>query len=249
MQSWHFTWFFIALALVPGVAAQSEESPFPNIPFRLFSQFIKENFSAKITLSQVLLVLFTLTDNTDLLSLHARQQNPEHPDETRSPDSGWIRGLAHALQEKIGDGQRRLFKDADNSNPDKQITAIGEKLDGLAKVLKLYPYNKHGQFQGKLKPISHASIQAAQLICPNAVVCETSTCNPRSLLQTTKIWDIPRVTLIKGSTIYENVQVLTGRCPKCRTIYLADRECVAQPDNKFTRVYLNTARYLKVGQS
>jgi hypothetical protein len=113
----------------------------------------------------------------------------------------------------------------------------------------LYPYNKHGQFQGKLKPISHASIQAAQLICPNAVVCETSTCNPRSLLQSTKIRDIPRVTLIKGSTIYENVQVLTGRCPKCRTIYLADRERVAQPDNKFTRVYLNSARYLKVGQS
>jgi hypothetical protein len=249
MQSWHFTWLFILLALVPRVAAQSEEGPFPNIPFRLFNQFIKDNFSSKVTLSQVLLVLFTLTDNTDLLRLHARQQNPEHPDENRSPDSGGIRGLACALQDKIGDGQRRLLKDADSNNSDDQITAIGEKLDGLAKVLKLYPYNKHGQFQGKLKPISHASIQASQLICPNAVVCESSTCNPCSLLQSTKIQSIPRVTLIKGSTIYENVHVLTGRCPKCRTIYLADRECVAQPDNKFTRVYLNSPRYLKVGQS
>ena len=222
MQSWHLIWFCVALALVPGVAAQSEESPFPNVSFKLFSHFIKENFGSKITLSQVLLVLFTLTNNPDFLSLHARQQNPEYPDETRSSDSGWIRGLAQALQEKLGDGQIKLFKDADNSNPDHQITAIGEKLDGLAKLLKLYPYNKHGQFQGKLKPISHASIEAAQVICPNAVVCETNTCNPRSLLQTTRIRDIPRVTLIKGSTIYENVQVLTGRCPKCKTIYLAD---------------------------
>jgi hypothetical protein len=115
--------------------------------------------------------------------------------------------------------------------------------------LKLYPYDDHGKFQGKLKPISHASIQAAQVICPNAIICETITCNPRSLVQITKIRDIPRVTLIKGSTTYENVQVLTGRCRKCKTIYLADRERVMEPDGRYTRVYLNSAKYLKIGQS
>jgi len=242
-------WFIMVFLLMPGVAAQAEASPFPDIPFKLFSHFVKENFSSKITLSQVLLVLFTITDNPDLLSLHARQQNPEYPEEIRSLDSGWIRGLARALQEKMGDGHKRLFKNTDNSNPEHKITAIGEKLGELAKVLELYPYNKHGQFQGKLKPISHASIQAAQVICPNAVACETITCNPRSLLQITKVRDIPRVTLIKGSTIYENVQVLTGTCPKCKTKYLADRERVIEPDDKCTRVYLNSAKFLKVGQS
>src|ERR1700678_4360799 len=85
-----------------------------------------------------------------------------------------------------------VFKKADSIDSDHQITAIGEKLDGLTKVLKLYPYDKNGQFQGKLKPISHASIQAAQVVCPNAIVCETTTCNPRSLLQITKVRDIPR---------------------------------------------------------
>ena len=110
----------------------------------------------------------------------------------------------------MGDGHKRLFKNTDDSDSDEKITAIGEKLDGLANVLKLYPYDKHGQFQDKLKPISYASIQAAQVICPNAVVCETTTCNPRSLRQISKVRDIPRVTLIKGSTIYEDVQVLTG---------------------------------------
>ena len=195
----------MALFLMQGVAAQSIESPFPDIPFKLFSSFVKENFSSKITLSQVLLVLFTITDNTDLLNLHARQQNPEYPDESSSSDSGWMRGLVRALQEKLGDGQKMLFKKADSIDSDHQITAIGEKLDGLTKVLELYPYDKNGQFQGNLKPISHASIQAAQVVCPNAVVCETTTCNPRSLLQITKVRDIPRVTLIKGTTTYENV--------------------------------------------
>ena len=139
---------------------------------------MKENFSSKITLSQVLLVLFTITDNSDLLGLHARQQNPEYSDELHSTDSGWIRGLACALQEKLGKDHERLFKDRNDRNADMKIMAIGEKLDGLAKVLNLYPYDKDGQFQGKLKPISHKSIQAAQVICPNAVVCQTAKCKP-----------------------------------------------------------------------
>ena len=150
-------------------------------------------------------MLFTITDNTDLLSLHARQQNAKYPDEHASSDPGWICGLARALQEKLGDGQKTLFTKAETIDSDHQITAIGEKLDGLAKTLKLYPYNNHGKFQGRLKPISHASIQPAQVVCPNAVICETMTCNPHSLVQITKVQDIPRVTLIKGSTIHENV--------------------------------------------
>jgi len=62
---------------MPGVAVQAEESLFPDIPFKLFSHFVKENLSSKMTLPQVLLVLFTITDNPDLLSLHSRQQNTE----------------------------------------------------------------------------------------------------------------------------------------------------------------------------
>ena len=250
LQSWHFLLLVMAYTMMPVVAAaHPEENAFPDIPFKVFSHFVKENFSSKITLSQVLLVLFTVIDNPDFLSLHARQQNPEYPEEMCSSDSGWIRGLARALQEKLGGNQKQLFKNADDRNPDNQISAIGGKLDGLAKLLKLYPYDGDGQFQGKLKPISHTLIQAVHVLCPNAVVCETETCNPQSLLQITKVRDIPKVTLIKGSDIYENVHVLTGRCPKCKTNYVADRECAMEPDSKKTRVYLNSAKYLKVGQS
>ena len=71
---------------------------------------------------------------------------------------------------------------AETIDSEHQITAIGEKLDGLAKTLKFYPYNNHGKFLGRLKPISHASIQPAQVVCPDAVVCKTMTCNPCSLV-------------------------------------------------------------------
>ena len=123
-----------------------------------------------------------------------------------------------------------------------------KKVDGLAKLLNLYPYDSDGQFREKLKAVSYTSIKAAQVICPLSITCETASCNPRSLLQNTRLRDIPRVTLIKGSEIHENVQVLTGYCPSCRTTYFADHEWVLQEGNKHTRVYLNSAKYLKVGQ-
>jgi len=128
------------------------------------------------------------------------------------------------------------------------VHSISGKLDALSKLLLLCPYNLQGQFQGKLQPVSYKSIQAVQVICPQIAECETTTCNPQSLLQNTRLRDVPRVTLLKGTTIHENVQVLTGYCPTCQTIYLADHEC-AQGDNRKTRVYLNDAKYLKVGQS
>jgi len=81
------------------------------------------------------------------------------------------------------------------------------------------------------------------------MTCETTSCNPQSLLQKTKLGDISRVTLIKGSGIYENIQVLAGYCPSCKTKYLADCKYIQQDNNRHTRVYLNSAKYLKVGQS
>ena len=61
----------VALAFLPMVIAVPDEGQFPNITFKMFNHFVQENFSSRITLSQVLLVLFTITDNHDLLNLHA----------------------------------------------------------------------------------------------------------------------------------------------------------------------------------
>ena len=233
------------------VTSIPDETQFPNISFNLFSQFVQENFSSRITLSQVLLVLFTIKDNHELLNLHAQQQNPMYIGENNSSKSGWLKCLAWALQEKLEENSTKLFKHYQKNQimTKEKVDGITEKLDGLTKLLNLYPYDSDGQFQGKLKAVSYKSIKAVQVICPHSNTCETASCNPRSLLQNMRLRDIPRVTLIKGSEIYENVQVFTGYCPSCQTTYLADHEQVLQDDNRHTRVYLNSAKYLKVGQS
>ena len=51
--------------------------------------------------------------------------------------------------------------------------------------------------------------------------------------------------------IYDNVFVFTGECPTCKTKYLADHERAAEvgESNRYNRVYLNSAKYLKIGKS
>jgi hypothetical protein len=246
-------WIIVACTFLPCACALAAESPFPDIPFKVFNHFVKHNFDDTITLAQVLLVLFTVTDNPDLLNLHARQQHPKYRGEKKSESSGWIRCLARALYEKMGDGGIKLLQEGEYVSGDKNdgniIDKVGTKLDKLVKTLKLKPYSSKGVYQGKLTAVSHESFQPAQVLCPITMECETLSCDPRSLLQFTQTRDIPRVTLIKGSTMYSNVQLLAGKCPRCKTLYYADHERSPEAEQKWTRVYLNDAKYLKAGQS
>src|SRR6202051_1798892 len=52
-------------------------------------------------------------------------------------------------------------------------------------------------------------------------------------------------------TLYDDVFVFTGECPTCKTKYMADHERAAEAvdSNQCNRVYLNSAKYLKIGQS
>ena len=70
--------------------AVSSEMPFPDISFKDFNKFINNNFSPQVSLSIVLLVLFTITENSDLLNLHAHQKNPQCTGEVKQLSSGWI---------------------------------------------------------------------------------------------------------------------------------------------------------------
>lgn len=250
-------WILAMIIQLPVVAALPTEQPFPDITFEQFSQVVLNCFSSNISLSTVLLLLFTLTENTDLLSLHARQQNPKYKGEKQSTITGWIKSLARALDEHLGKADitlKSLLKPVDVSShrsSDDALLVMASKLNELATLLKLYPYNYKKKFQGKLKPVSHKAIQAVHVVCPNAVVCSTESCKPQSLRQITKTHDIPKVTLIKNSVIYENVFVLTGQCPDCDTMYFADHERASSNISAeyHDRVYLNDAKYLKVGQN
>lgn len=246
--------WMMGFSMLPGAYASQVESPFPDIPFKAFSQFITQNFSSKISLSTVMVILFSLTENPDLLSLHARQQYTRCQGENSTHASGWIKGLARALKGQVDENQKRPLKMKNvekGLNEEQEITALGVKLDSLAKLLKLHPYDSNGQFLGQLQPISHKLIQPVHVICPNTLECQIVGCNLRSLRQISPTRDIPLVTLIKNSTIYEDVPVLTGQCPNCKTKYSADHERAIedQQEKKFSRLYLNSAKYLKVGQT
>jgi hypothetical protein len=70
-------WSIILLiGYLPVVSAAPNHNPYSDITFQAFSQFVEQNFSSKVSLATVLVVLFTTTSNPDLLNLHARQQNP-----------------------------------------------------------------------------------------------------------------------------------------------------------------------------
>lgn len=248
-----FLGIFIWASLLPMVAAIPEESGFPDLTFRAFNEFIKANFSSKISLATVLMVLFTMTENPDLLNLHARQKHPSCTGEYKVKASGWIKSLASALQNRLGNKQGTLFKGKENvqDTPDHElITPLALKLDAMADLLNLSSYDDTGRYRGKLQSVSHAEIQPVYVICPISSTCETQYCNRRGLQQATKARDIPLVTLIKGTTIHHNVPVLTGKCPSCMTSYFADHERFSgEAENDWQRTYLNSAKYLKVGQT
>ena len=117
--------------------------------------------------------------------------------------------------------------------------------------MDLIKYNKKGHLKTALKPISYKAIEAVHIICPESYQCVTNGCGFRSLVQTTKQRDITLVTLVKNNTIYKNVLVLTGKCPNCTTLYSADHERSPEinEENQFTNLYLNSAKYIKVGQN
>ncbi len=252
-----FPWSFVLLVgLLPVVSAAPNDDPFSGITFRAFSEFVEQHFSSRISLTTVLVVLFTMTNNSDVLNLHARQQHPL-PDERQQMISGWLKALARALDGTLGQDTERLFQTTDNLsnlNNDQRNSAIAIKLNSLYKLLDLSPYDNEGVFrQSRYKQV-RKEIEPAYVISPTSMQCQTQSCKGRSFHINTRDRDIPRATLIKGSKIYEEVHVLSGKCPQCKTIYYADHETSApidkdSGDDSGTKVYLNNAKYLKVGQS
>ncbi len=182
----------LALLLsLPSVVAKSDMQPFPDITFKVFSDFVTQNFSSQVSLATVLLVLFSLTENSDLLNLHGHQKNPQVQGERKEMFSGWIKTLARALEDRLGSGAKTLLKhreilqDLDN---DALIIPIATKLDGMASILKLEPvFSKSGKIKRRIATIRHQEIVAVHVICPASFECEDTNCQPVALHQNTRI--------------------------------------------------------------
>jgi len=199
----------------------------------VFSKFIEDHFSSTITLSTVLMILFTVTENVDLLSLHFRQRNAERPGENSTAATGWIRCLGHALNSRLQETGSDMLKRSDlqsDASEEKFSIAIGLKIDALARILGLCPYKRDGKFKHNLQPVSYKAIEPIHLICPGSAVCQTYHCKERALYQWSRQRDIPLVQLIKDFTTFGNVPVLSGHCKECKTMYYADHERVPMED-------------------
>jgi len=147
---------------------------------------------------------------------------------------------------------KTLFKQSENlkSLPENQIiTIIGTKLNNFADLLGLNSFGTDGRLIQRLQPISKKEIQAIMIICPPSNVCSDVKCQGCAILQHSDPNQIATTTLIKGSEIFKDVVILSGKCSSCQTHYFADHENYPQVTGPRRWVYLNNAKYLKVGKS
>jgi hypothetical protein len=235
-------------SMLPGVFAVPNTADFPNISFKDFSNAIHKTFGSQISLATVLVLLFTITENTDLLSLHARQQLAIYKGEKVAKVTGWIKFMARALETKLEvDVFKTLFSKKEhtyNYTNDEMLNLLGKKLDNVIKTLQLHPIDED-EFIGQLLPIK--PIEPIHLICPNTAVCKQQDCKPRALLVDGSWCDVPEVNLIKNNIVYSQVYVFHAKCKKCNRIYYADHDRLSGKIPM--RVFLNDAQYLKIGQS
>ena len=242
----------LLMGLIPVVSATPNHEALSNITFQEFARFVEDNFSSTVSLATVLVTLFTISDNSDLLNLHSRMQHSKMGERGQTI-TGWIKALARALSEKLGQNNtKRLFKQSEEMSDydnERLNQGLAVKLDALYQLLDISPYNDQDERRPTYKE-SKTEIEPAYVICPISMECQTTTCNGRSLLLTTRDRDVPRVTLIKGSTLHEKVHLLTGECSTCHTKYFPDHETSARSvQSQSNKFYLNNAKYLKVGQS
>jgi hypothetical protein len=243
---------FLFMFFCPGVHAAANEGAFPDITFKVFSAFIADTFGPKVSLSTVLMLLFTLNANTDLLNLHAHSKKKQFQYEQVRSSSTWMNALSGSIQKNTTMKQMKsLFKQDEmpqNVLGEEATELTSIKLNAFADFLNLNPYGSDGIFKQKLYPISNNSIEPLLVLCPTFYCCMNGACQPRSLLMLTRTNQIPEVTLIKSTKVFKNVLVLSAHCPRCETCYFVDHETYG-PSNDKRRAYLNDAVYLKVGQN
>ncbi len=146
---WIVFWF------ITGASATAvQHDPFPDITFATLADFVTTNFSSDISLSSVLIVMFSLLENPDLLNLHARQQIAKVDGENAQKISGWMKCLVRALNNRLRSESSNLLLTAEKKmSADNIIYCVGNKLDQMRKLLNLNPFNQYGKLQKKIKSV------------------------------------------------------------------------------------------------
>jgi hypothetical protein len=229
----------------PVSAMPFEAHGFPDLSFIDFSNFITANFTPSISLQAVLVILFSILENPEVLALHARQQVKLTPLEQGGKMTSWITMFSQLLVARLGQDCDELLSPITASDRACNTAAecLSLQIEGLAKLLGAFP--QITRTRHTFPPsYSSQSIEPIHLICSPSFECENAGCLPWSLLLTTRFRDVTSVHLIKGSQTYSYAYPLSGSCSECGTTYTADSE--HSQANNF-ECYINTARYLKLG--
>jgi hypothetical protein len=138
----------LGLIFIPHVMASPQSGPFPSVAFKEFSDFILGHFGPAISLLTVIMLLLSMTNNTELLSLHFKQDR-------RGGTTSWIRCLSWAIKEQLGyEVTKTLFSEFELSifettiTRDPDITSLAAKPSEFSQALELYPYNQRQKFTG-----------------------------------------------------------------------------------------------------
>ena len=112
------------MAFIPPVYASQRN--FANIYFQSFSLFISSTFHPDVSLLTVLFLLFSLTENTDLLNLHSQQQQL-YPSKRNIKYTGWMSALVNTILYKLDEDTISLLF-LNNDQEDDRDKLLGDKL-------------------------------------------------------------------------------------------------------------------------
>ena len=166
------------------VAAAPPLQSFPDLSFHNFAKFIQLHFASDISLSTVLVLLCSLTENLEFLNLHGWQQHSKVGNEHCSPLSGWIKMFSRILlAERLRQTRNELFKPEDaaplseaENYTTHAVTRLSIKLNKMITVLGLNSHKLNGKLRHRRRAISYEAIEPVFLICPQAYQCETASC-------------------------------------------------------------------------
>ncbi|KAF6757122.1 hypothetical protein DFP72DRAFT_846036 [Ephemerocybe angulata] len=138
----------VILALASPALAAPPTLPFPNITFKVFSDCIQEQFFSDISLSTVLVLLYSLTENPEFLNLHGWQQQAKVVGEHGRTITTWMAMFSRLMLDSVV-----LEEHVEHTVP--AVNALSLKLDQMVSVLQLNMYKPSRSIYHHRKPISY----------------------------------------------------------------------------------------------
>lgn len=213
---------------------------FPDIPFADFNDLIQEHFSSNVSLSVVLVFLFSVLRNPALLSLHFRRKFSLSPNDQPRQLSNWGTAMAEIMLQHLP-----ATNVLPSSCSDKPV-ALVKAMEALVELAQLEQYTQTG---GSIPSIDESSIEPCTFLTPTRTSCRVGRCAGVALKLQGRERDIPNITLIRGTQVSHKAYVIAGTCLNCKSIYYTDHSTHSNTENVTERYYTSTAPFLKIGQS